>query len=304
MGAAEAVICLAIFRDLFDEKQQVRALGIFGMSVALAPAIAPIYRRLCAYLARLALQLLPDRHPRHHHHGLESGGYYPNRLHRMPGALKPARVLGNYYALLTDKQFITYAAMAGVGMGIIYAFITGGPFILIRQLGISTEHFGYYQACIVASYFIGSLVSIRAVSYLPTAKLLNIGLGLVLLGGMAFIALATAGWVTPALLRPLLLGHDLRPRPGICGRPVQSNAGDKPQCRLGRRHARRDRNASRRRGRRLGKPVAQRQRLAGGHHHRRLDGGDRATYVCDGAATKIRPVTAGGGRIHGASRNP
>ena len=197
MGAAEAVICLAIFRDLFDEKQQVRALGIFGMSVALAPAIAPIIGgyvhiwlgwRFNFYLIGilgiittvLIWRLLPESSS-------------PDA-----GALKPARVLGNYYALLTDKQFITYAAMAGVGMGIIYAFITGGPFILIRQLGISTEHFGYYQACIVASYFIGSLVSIRALSYLPIAELLNIGLGLVLLGGMAFIALATAGWVTPA----------------------------------------------------------------------------------------------------------
>lgn len=196
MGAAEAVICMAVFKDLFDEKQQVRALAIFGMSIALAPAIAPIIGGyvhvwfgwrfnfyligiLGAVTTFLIWWLLPESSS-------------PDT-----GALRPARVLGNYRALMMDKQFITYAGMVGVGMGIIYALITGGPFILIQQLGIPTEQFGYYQAFIVAAYFIGSLVSTRAVNHMETGKLLNIGLGLVLLGGVCFLALVAAGRVTP-----------------------------------------------------------------------------------------------------------
>ena len=196
MGAAEAVICMAVFKDLFDEKQQVRALAIFGMSIALAPAIGPIIGgyihiwfgwRFNFYLIGvlgivttfLIWWLLPESSS-------------PDS-----GALKPARVLGNYRALLRNKQFIAYAGMVGVGMGIIYALITGGPFILIQQLGIPTEQFGYYQAFIVAAYFIGSLVSIRAANHMETGKLLNIGLGLVLLGGVCFLALVAADRVTP-----------------------------------------------------------------------------------------------------------
>ena len=196
MGAAEAVICMAVFKDLFDEKQQVRALAIFGMSIALAPAIAPIIGgyvhvwfgwRFNFYLIGvlgvittfLIWWLLPESSS-------------PDT-----GALKPARVLGNYRGLLRNKQFITYAGMVGVGMGIIYTFITGGPFILIQQLGIPTEAFGYYQASIVAAYFIGSLISMRAVNYVETGRLLNIGLGLVLAGGICFLAVVTADWVTP-----------------------------------------------------------------------------------------------------------
>ncbi len=197
MGAAEAVICMAIFRDLFDEKQQVRALGIFGMSIALAPAVAPIIGgyvhvwfgwrfnfHLIGILGALATFLIWRLLP-------ESSA--PD-----PGALRPARVLGDYRGLLGDRRFITYAGMVGVGMGIIYAFITGGPFILIRQLGVPTEHFGYYQAFVVASFFVGSLAATRAVGHLDTARLLNIGLALVLAGGAGFIALAAAGRITPA----------------------------------------------------------------------------------------------------------
>ncbi len=196
MGAAEAVVGYAIFKDLFDEKQQVRALAIFGMSIALAPAVAPIIGGyihiwfgwrfnfhligvLGIVITFLIWRLLPESSA-------------PD-----PGALKPARVLGNYRSLLASKQFITYAGMVGVGMGIIYAFITGGPFILIDQLGIPIERFGYYQAFIVAAYFIGSLISTRAVSRMETGRLLNIGLGLVLFGGACFIAVVASGRVTP-----------------------------------------------------------------------------------------------------------
>ncbi|MDD9810686.1 MAG: multidrug effflux MFS transporter [Gammaproteobacteria bacterium] len=197
MGAAEAVVGMAIFRDLFDEKQQVRALAIFGMSIALGPAVAPIIGgyvhiwlgwRANFYLIGAAgilatvliWKLLPE-------------SAAPDA-----GALKLSRVIGNYAALLSDKKFITYAAMVGIGMGIIYAFITGAPFILISQLGIATEKFGYYQAFIVGAYFIGSLVSMRLAGRMPTGRLLGIGLALVLAGGGAFLILALLDAITPA----------------------------------------------------------------------------------------------------------
>lgn len=35
-------MCLAVFKDLFTEKEQVKGFAIYGMAIALAPAIAPI----------------------------------------------------------------------------------------------------------------------------------------------------------------------------------------------------------------------------------------------------------------------
>lgn len=196
MGAAEAVICMAVFKDLLDEKQQVRALAIFGMSVALAPALGPI---LGGYVHvwlgwRFNFYLIG---------GLGLSATFliwrllPESASPDARALNPARVLGDYCGLLCDRQFILYAGMVGVGMGILYAFITGAPFILIQQLGVPTEHFGYYQASIVATYFIGSLASTRAVNCMATDTLLNIGLGIMLLGGLGFIGVVSADWVTP-----------------------------------------------------------------------------------------------------------
>ena len=41
-AAAEAVIGLAIIKDLYNEKEQVKAMALLGMAVAIAPAIGPI----------------------------------------------------------------------------------------------------------------------------------------------------------------------------------------------------------------------------------------------------------------------
>lgn len=197
MGAAEAVVGLAIFRDLFDEKQQVRALAIFGMAIALGPAVAPIIGGYVhVYLGWRA-----------NFYFIGAGGIVatfliwkllPESAAPDPGALRPARVFGDYAALLTDKRFLTYAGMAGAGMGIIYAFITGAPFILIDQLGIPTARFGYFQAFIVGAYFAGSLAAMRLAPRMPTGRLLGMGLALVLAGGGAFLTLALMDAITPA----------------------------------------------------------------------------------------------------------
>jgi hypothetical protein len=41
-AAAEAVLVYAVIHDLFDETDRVRALAIYGMVIALTPAIAPM----------------------------------------------------------------------------------------------------------------------------------------------------------------------------------------------------------------------------------------------------------------------
>ncbi len=41
-AAAEGVIVLAIIRDVFDQRDQIRVLAMYEMAIALAPAIAPI----------------------------------------------------------------------------------------------------------------------------------------------------------------------------------------------------------------------------------------------------------------------
>lgn len=198
-GAAEAVICLAIFKDMFDEKQQIKAFAIYGMAIAFAPAIAPI---LGGYIHVLfgwrmnfvliaAIGLLTT---------ILIWALLPESSKPDPQALQPRRLLGGYAYLITNRQFLIYATMLGVSMGMIYAFVTAAPFILINRFGVPTENFGFYQAIVVTAFFIGSVIAIRVADRWDANKLLNLGLVVMVVGGVGLTALIFIGGLSPASL--------------------------------------------------------------------------------------------------------
>ena len=180
-ASVEAVVGLAVIRDLYNETQRVRAFAIWGMAVAVAPAAAPIiggyihvsfgWRAnfvlivlMAAAAAAAVWRFLP-----------ESGRQEPNALH-------PSELARGYGGLLTDRRFLGYSLLLGAGLGGIFAYITIGPFLLIQRYGVATEHFGYYQAIIVAAYFIGSVAANYWADKMSLDRLLWSGVSLSLVG--------------------------------------------------------------------------------------------------------------------------
>ena len=194
-ASAEAVICLAVFKDLFTEQQQAKGFAIYGMAVALTPGLAPIvggyvhvlfgweynfYLTASAGLltAALIFFLLPETTT-------------PD-----PRALGPRNVARNYYSVLSNPVFMVYACLAGVTLGMIFIFITAGPFILIDYFGVATQHYGYYQAAIVTTFFLGSTLATRLVDIWRPINVLNLGVGFVLFGAAVLVLLVFSGYLT------------------------------------------------------------------------------------------------------------
>ena len=198
-AAAEAVMCLAVFKDLFSEQEQVKGFAIYGTAIALAPAVAPI---LGGYI--------------HVYLGWEYNFYLialvgiftalliylllPESTTPDPHALKIKSIVQSYGSILSNKVFMVYGILAGLALGLIYAFVTGAPFILISYFGVEIQHFGYYQAVIVVAFFLGSMLAIRLVEYWQSIRLLNIGLVFTVFGALVIIALVFVGGLTPNTL--------------------------------------------------------------------------------------------------------
>ncbi|MFT5505767.1 MAG: DHA1 family bicyclomycin/chloramphenicol resistance-like MFS transporter [Gammaproteobacteria bacterium] len=195
-AAAEVVMCLAVFKDLFTEKEQVKAYAVYGMAIALTPAIAPILggyihillgwefnfflTALVGVLTTILIfYLLPE-------------STIPD-----PHALKVKSILQNYGAVFSNKTFLVYGGLAGVALGFIYAFVTAAPFILITHFGVETQHFGYYQAAIVVAFFLGSLLATRLADNWQSIKVLNIGLLIAVTGAMMVTGLIFIGGLSP-----------------------------------------------------------------------------------------------------------
>lgn len=188
VAAAEAVIGLAIIKDLFNEKQQMKALALLGMVIAIVPAIAPIlggYLHVAFgwesnFLVIAAMAVVA---------ALVVYFYLPESTAPDRQALNLKRVLGAYGGLLRNADFLSHTLVLGASLGLIFVFVTAAPFILITNFGVSVQHFGYHQSAIVVSFFVGSFAASRLVDHWSADRLLSIGLIFILLGCVVLIVL-------------------------------------------------------------------------------------------------------------------
>ncbi|MEM7255021.1 MAG: multidrug effflux MFS transporter [Pseudomonadota bacterium] len=199
MGSVEAVVGLAIVRDLFAEVERIKVLAIWGMAVALAPAAAPILGGyIHVYLGWQA------------NFGLVAGVAVVVTLlifARLPESTRPNRqalawstLKVSLTSLVTSRIYMGNALLLGTSLGAIFVFITGGPFVLITYYGVATEQFGYFQAAIVLAFFFGSVFAGRWAERINVTRLLALGVALSLLGGASLPIIWWLGLLSPVTL--------------------------------------------------------------------------------------------------------
>ena len=105
--------------------------------------------------------------------------------------IKPKQILKGYGQLLTNRGFLSYAIISGAGSGIIMAFVTAGPFVLISYFNVAVQHYGLYLLMPVLSYICGSLLTKQVAGKINIETLHRSGLivtviGAIILSGMIF----------------------------------------------------------------------------------------------------------------------
>lgn len=198
-GAAEAVLILAIIRDLFSGRDRIKALALFGIALAAAPAVGPLmggyihayfgWRAnfyLLTLLAVIALTLiirfLPESSEPDHH------------------AIKLSQISKSYFQLFTNRLFICYALLVGCALGSIFAFITAGPFIYINHFGIATEQFGVYYFFIVGSFMLGSFFANRVAHSIQPETSLWIGVSIAAIGAVGLMLFTLNDNTSPIII--------------------------------------------------------------------------------------------------------
>jgi len=195
-AAVEGVVVLAMIKDLFDEKESVKVLGIYGMAVAISPAIAPIlggyihvtlgwqFNFWLIAILGLLVTLLIFR-------------YIPESGQPCGGRLQFRQSLRGYGKLLRNRVYMRYSLCLSFYFASLWAFIVGGPFIFINIFEVEAQHFGYYQAVVVISFILGSSVANGGANRVPLHRLIHFGLAMGLLGSMLLIAVASFGQANP-----------------------------------------------------------------------------------------------------------
>jgi DHA1 family bicyclomycin/chloramphenicol resistance-like MFS transporter len=140
---AGMVITNSIVRDLFDARDSARMYSMLFLVTGLAPITAPFiggylvlysdWRMIFWVLTIFGCICL-----------LMVIFYLPETLpadRRTSGGL--GKVIVAYGRILTTRNFVGYALCGGFISGIMFAYISGSPFVFIELYGVAPHHYGW-----------------------------------------------------------------------------------------------------------------------------------------------------------------
>lgn len=174
LGAAAGLVApRAMVRDLYDEAHSARAYSVLVQVFMVAPILAPIvggmllsglgWRSIFWVLAAVSAVAL-----------IWSGFRLPETLpveRRTPVAF--ASIRAAYGRLLADQTYLRYALVSAFAVGGLFAYITGAPFVLIRQFGLSPNHFSFVFASNALALLVGGQLNIRLLRSIGSRKILK-----------------------------------------------------------------------------------------------------------------------------------
>jgi DHA1 family bicyclomycin/chloramphenicol resistance-like MFS transporter len=159
-GCAAQVAALAMVRDFFHVKESARIFSrlflIIGVSPLLAPTIGSglvsvfgwrwIFYILGSYatvIFALIFTLLPE-------------GHEPDASI----SLKPKPIVENFWMILRQPQFITYALAGAFSFAGLFGFVSGSPILFMEGYHLGTRAFGLVFAVLVMGFIGGNQINV------------------------------------------------------------------------------------------------------------------------------------------------
>ena len=199
------VVARSIVRDLYAREQAARLLArmmaVFGIVPVAAPLICGLAIALQGWqavfwvFAAISLALL----------AAVGFGLRETAPSARP-SLAPARIAASYVTLFGDARFRSaLTTMLFAQMGII-AFVSSSALAMVQALRLTPTAFSILFAAVMLGQISGGILGSRLVSRLGLARMVRLGAGLVLAGGVLLAVLAFAGaphW--SAVVLPMVL---------------------------------------------------------------------------------------------------
>ncbi len=230
-GCAGVVMARAVVRDVFGPREAARVLSSLLLVMGVAPILAPIvggwllsligWRSLFAVLVAFGIvtwvavaRALPDTAPA-----------------TRAVTLTMASVLGAFGRVARQPQFQRFALAGAFGSCVLFAYISGAPFVYIQVLGLTPTAFSAMFALNAVGLVGASQLNRALLRREETAVILRRALLVQLIA--ALILVATTFFVAPSLLTiglplfvvVLLLGFVLPNTTALALAPFEREAG-------------------------------------------------------------------------------
>ncbi|MGB0570788.1 MAG: multidrug effflux MFS transporter [Alphaproteobacteria bacterium] len=205
-GCTCIVISRAIVRDTTDGPAATRAMAYLGMSLAVAPMVAPLIGGQLEVHFGWQSNFLAT--------ALLGAGALVATLITLRETLPPearkftrAGALARTYLRLSRMtRFMGYNLSTGAMGATFQAFIAGTPIAFIVVMGVTPEAFGFFILSTPAGYIIGNYIASRLAQRVSRARMISIGGLLAIAGTGATVVLALMGLDTPyTLIVPMFI---------------------------------------------------------------------------------------------------
>jgi DHA1 family bicyclomycin/chloramphenicol resistance-like MFS transporter len=204
-GAAGIVIGRAIVRDLYDGAAVARVFALLMLVTGLAPILAPVFGGQLLRVGPWSLVFVIL--------GCAGGALFLASLLGLPETLpREGRGTGGargslttFRALVADWSFLGYALASGTAFAAMFTYISGSSFVLQDIYGLSPQEFslvfGGNALGLVAAGQIGG----RLAGSVRLSRLLAVGLGMLVTGGVGLVVMVLAGAGLAGVLPALFL---------------------------------------------------------------------------------------------------
>lgn len=187
-ACAGGVIADAAVRDAFpaDERQTVYAK--LNAAFALAPAIGPVAGIYLAHAlgwhASFGLLLLLSALL-----WLAVWRWLPEtKLERVQDALEPRQLWRNYLKTLWTREFIFFAVLSGLAVGVVYTALIGAPDLVLTVLHRGSGGIVAVAAAILVAFVVGAGLCALLTDHVRDRWIVGAGI-LTMLGGSAWLLL-------------------------------------------------------------------------------------------------------------------
>ncbi|WP_083782255.1 multidrug effflux MFS transporter [Kineococcus radiotolerans] len=228
-ASAGAVIGMAVIRDLFVGPAAARLQSRLVLVIGVAPLFAPTvggaiaahtgWRPVLALLAVAGLGVLiavwrrlPETRPELTDTPAQARAEEERAPVTPPRGARVLRTFTGYGALLRDRRFLALAAMPGLALATIMAYVSTSVFVLQDGFGLSGTGFAVYFAVNGTALVGGSQLNAALVGRFGSARLLRVGVAAAFVFGLALAGVLMARtdelllFAVPLYLLLLVLG--------------------------------------------------------------------------------------------------
>lgn len=198
------VVGRAVVRDRVDGQSAAAAFAVLGTALAIVPALAPAigglievnigWRANFVLLAVLSVTLL----------ALSAIRLPETLVEKNMDAVRPGKLLRNYATLLMTPYFMGQVLVSSLAFAGFFAYVTESPFLVIGELGISADIYGFLMIFTVTGYATGSFFAGRMLHRWSARRMILSGY-LFLLAGASLLWLLSDELTLVRLILPMMI---------------------------------------------------------------------------------------------------